>query len=132
SPDGRYIAYVATVAGAVGEVFVQAADGSGAKWQLTTDGGAVPVWAGNEIFYVKSSQIRVIDAQTQPVFKTGPSRPLFEGQFELRTAPLRNYDVSRDGQRFVFIQGGSPLTARTVDVVIDWASGLPRLASARK
>jgi eukaryotic-like serine/threonine-protein kinase len=130
SPDGRYIAYAATVAGAVAELFVQAADGSGAKWQLTTDGAALPVWSGNEIFYVRGPQFRVIDVQTQPVFKAGPSRPLFEGHFDIRTAPLRNYDVSRDGKRFVFVRGGSDLSAREVDVVLNWARELGRAPDA--
>ena len=124
SPDERYIAYSAAVGGAVSEIFVQAADGSGAKWQLTTDGGFLPVWSGNEIFYVKATQVRVIGAQTKPVFQAGPPRTLFEGQFDLRTMPLRNYDVSRDGQRFVFVQGGSVLTTREVNVVLNWSRDL--------
>jgi hypothetical protein len=125
SPDDRWIAYAASVAGAVAEVFVQAADGSAAKWQLTTDGGGQPVWAGNEIFFLHPpSQIRVMEVQTQPVFKAGKVDTLFEGQFELRTAPLRNYDVTRDGKRFVFVKGGSDLGAREVDVVLHWAQEL--------
>jgi hypothetical protein len=124
SPDGRYIAYSAAVAGAVAEIFVQPADESGAKWQVTTDGGALPVWSGNEIFYLKGTQLRVAEAKTQPVFRSGPPRTLFDGQFDLRTMPLRNYDVSRDGQRFVFVQGGSELTAREIDVVLSWAREL--------
>jgi serine/threonine-protein kinase len=124
SPDERYIAYSAAVGGAVSEIFVQSVDGSGAKWQLTTDGGALPIWAGSEVFYVKGPQVRVIEAQTKPVFRSGAPRALFEGKFDLRTMPLRNYDVSRDGQRFVFVQGGSELTTREVDVVLNWSRDL--------
>jgi len=124
SEDDRYIAYSAAVGGAISEVFVLAADGSGAKWQLTNDGGWLPVWAGNEIFYLKNSEIRVIETKTKPTFQSGPPRTLFDGQFDLRTMPLRNYDVSRDGQRFVFIKGGSELTTRDVDVVLNWSRDL--------
>ena len=124
SPDGRYIAYSAAVGGAVSEVFVQSADESGAKWQLTTDGGWLPVWAGNEIVYLKGGQVRAVEARTQPVFQSSPPKTLFEGQFDLRTVPLRNYDVSRDGQRFVFVKGTSELTAREVDVVTNWSRDL--------
>jgi hypothetical protein len=124
SPDGRYVAYSAAVGGAVSEIFVQSADESGAKWQLTTDGGWLPVWVGNEIVYVKGSQVRSIDVGTQPVFHSGPPRTLFEGQFDLRTVPLRNYDVSRDGQRFVFVRGTSDLTSREIDVVLNWSRDL--------
>ncbi len=125
SPDDRWIVYAASVSGAVAEVFVQATNGSAAKWQLTTDGGGQPVWAENEIFFIHApSQIRVMEVQTQPVFQAGKAETLFEGQFELRTAPLRNYDVSRDGKRFVFVKGGSDLGAREVDVVLNWGPQL--------
>ncbi len=125
SPDERWIAYASAVSGAVAEVFVEAADGSAAKWQLTTDGGGQPAWAGNEIFFVHApGQVRVMEVQTQPVFRAGKPEPLFEGQFELRTAPLRNYDVSPDGKRFVFVKGGSDVGAREVDLVLNWAQEL--------
>ena len=129
SPDGRYIAYSAAVGGAVSEIFVQSSDESGAKWQLTTDGGWLPVWVGNEIVYLKGGQVRSVETRTQPVFQSGPPRTLFEGQFDLRTQPLRNYDVSRDGQRFVFVRGSGELTAREVNVILSWASGLGRAGS---
>jgi eukaryotic-like serine/threonine-protein kinase len=133
SPDDRWIAYAAAVSGALAEVFVQAADGSAAKFQLTTDGGGQPAWAGNEIFFVHGpSQVRVMEVQTQPVFRAGKPEPLFEGRFELRTAPLRNWDVSPDGKQFVFVAGGSDLGAREVDVVLNWAQELDRASGAKK
>jgi eukaryotic-like serine/threonine-protein kinase len=125
SPDDRWIAYAAPgSAGSVSEIFVQAADGSGGKWQLTTDGGYLPVWVGNEIYSLHGNQVRVTQVETHPAFKAGLPQPLFEGQFELRTAPLRNYDVTRDGKRFVFVRGGTDLGARDVHVVINWAREL--------
>ena len=134
SPDDRWIAYAAAVSGAVAELFVQAADGSAAKFQLTTDGGGQPAWAGNEIFFVHSpSQVRVIKVETQPAFRASKPEPLFEGRYELRTAPLRNWDVSPDGKQFVFVAGGSDLGAKEVDVVLNWAQELDRIAGgARK
>jgi len=125
SPDNRFIAYAAAISGSPAEIFVQAADGSPAKWQLTTDGGAMPAWARNEVFSVHSpSEIRATEVQTDPVFKAGKTEALFKGPFELRTAPLRNYDVSPDGKRFVFVQGGADLGSREVDVVLNWAQEL--------
>ncbi|HSP94049.1 MAG TPA: hypothetical protein VLU06_05825, partial [Thermoanaerobaculia bacterium] len=104
----------------------------GGKWQLTTDGGTLPVWAGNEIFFLHGAQIRSVEVQTQPAFKAGLPRTLFEGQFELRTAPLRNYDVTRDGKRFVFVQGGTEAGAREIDVVLNWARELGRSPAQAK
>jgi len=133
SPEDRWIAYAASVAGAVSEIFVRAADGSAAKWQLTTDGGGQPVWRGNEIFYHHApGEIRVMEVQTQPTFRAGRPQRLFEGQFELRTAPLRNWDVSPDGKRFVFVEGGADLGAREVDVVLNWARTLDHAAGGTR
>jgi eukaryotic-like serine/threonine-protein kinase len=133
SPDDRWITYAAAgSAGSVAEIFVAAADGSGGKWQLTTDGANLPVWAGNEIFFLHGGQIRSVEVQTQPAFKAGLPRTLFEGQFDLRTAPLRNYDVTRDGKQFVFVRGGSEVGAKEIDVVLNWARELPRSATQAK
>ncbi len=133
SPDDRWVAYAAAVSGAVAEIFVQQAEGAASKFQLTTDGGAQPAWAGNEIFFVHApSQIRVMEVQTQPVFRSGKPQPLFESRFELRTAPLRNWDVSPDGKQFVFVAGGSDLGAREVDVVLNWAQDLDRASGGAK
>ncbi|HUM01070.1 MAG TPA: protein kinase, partial [Thermoanaerobaculia bacterium] len=133
SPDDRWIAYSAAgSAGSPSEIFVQAADGKGGKWQVTTDGSNLPVWTSKEVFFLHGGQIRSVEVQTQPTFKAGLPRTLFEGQFELRTAPLRNYDVTRDGQRFVFVRGGSEVGAKEVDVVLDWARELGRSAPGRK
>ena len=133
SPDDRWVAYDSIgSAGIVVDIFVQAADGSGGKWQITTDGNNLPVWAGNEIFFLHGSQIRSAEVQTQSTFKAGLPRTLFEGQFELRTAPLRNYDVTRDGKRFVFVRGGSEVGAKEVDVVLNWAQEFGRSAPRGK
>jgi len=40
--------------------------------------------------------------------------------------------VTRDGQTFVFVTGVSGRECKQVDVVLDWAAGLARLAPAGK
>ena len=74
----------------------------------------------------------MIEVQTQPAFRAGKPEPLFEGRFELRTAPLRNWDVSPDGKQFVFVAGGADSGAREVDVVLNWAQELDRAAGGAK
>src|SRR5262249_54650237 len=131
SPDGRYIAYSAAVGGAVSEIFVKSADESGAKWQLTNDSGWLPGLGGSGIGYLEGGENPFIESRPQPGFQSGPPRTLFEGQFDLRTVPLRNYDVSRDGQRFVFVKGTSEETAREVDVVLNWSGELGHAAGKK-
>jgi hypothetical protein len=43
-----------------------------------------------------------------------------------RGASLREFDVTRDGQTFVFVGGSGERIRNEVDVVLDWASELAR------
>ena len=62
SPDGRWLAYTSTEAGAA-EVFVRAypqpASGSGGRWQSSTNGGTAAVWSrdGHDFFHQAGDQI---------------------------------------------------------------------------
>ena len=131
SPDGRWIAYTAP-AGGVDQVFVRPASGSAGALQATSEGGAYPAWAGRELFFVRRGRILVLETSTEPSFQAGPARVLFEAPFELETAPLRNYDVSRDGRRFVFVRSGSESVWREIHVHLGWAAELARLAPASR
>ena len=54
SPDGRWLAYVSDETGSK-EVFVRAfPDVNSGKWQVSTDGGVMPMWAnsGRELYYL--------------------------------------------------------------------------------
>jgi hypothetical protein len=67
--------------------------------------------------------------QTKPLFKTGPVREVFEVPYDRGSGPMRNYDVTRDGQTFAFVTGTSGRDWRQMNVVLDWATGLARLAA---
>ncbi len=123
SPDGRWIAYgSAPVAGSTDQIVAQSASGSGGKFQLTSEGGGYPVWAGREIFFVRRNRVYAMEVETQPVFRAGPARALFEAPFDLSTGPLRNYDVSPDGRSFVFVRGVSEAPWRQFDVALNWTT----------
>jgi hypothetical protein len=47
-------------------------------------------------------------------------RALFDAPFDLSTGPLRNYDVSPDGQTFVFVRGASEAPWKQFDVALHW------------
>ena len=104
SPDGRWIAYCSDESRRL-EVYVQPFPGPGGKWQVSTDGGAEPVWArsGRELFYRNGDKMMTVDVSTAKTFSAGTPRVLFEGAYF--TFPgFTNYDVSADGQRFVMIR----------------------------
>jgi Protein kinase domain/WD40-like Beta Propeller Repeat len=128
SPDGRWLAY-ATGQFALGDVYVEATDGSPGKWQITTERGGWPVWRGKEIFFLRDGgDIWSVEVETSPTFRAGTPRVLYrgEGRYNIRTAPLYPWDVSSDGQRFALLRNGQTTAANRIDVVLGWASELPR------
>ena len=122
SPDGRYVAY-GTGLFAIGDVFVQATDGSPGKWQVTPDKGGWPVWRGKEIFFVREGgDVWAVDVETSPTFRAGTPHLVFagNGKYNVRSAPLYPFDVSVDGQRFVLIRTLKTDAANRIDVVLNW------------
>ena len=70
SPDGRWLAYVSNESGRY-EVYVQPFPGPGQKVQISSEGGAEPVWSpnGKELFYRNGDKVMIV-----PV-SIGPSLP---------------------------------------------------------
>jgi len=131
SPDGRAVAYVSDESGAT-NVYIRSFPASGGhKWPVSTAGGYQPRWRGDgkELFYVSpSGQLMSVDIT--PGIATAPSRPtpLFQTAIFDGGASVNNWywDVTADGQRFLIntvIGGADP---STLNVVLNWQSGLSR------
>ena len=136
SPDGQRIAYVSNESGRT-EVYVQPYPGPGGKWQISTDGGSQPVWArnGRELFYLNGAKMMVVEIATQPTFRPGTPRMLFERpemQTGAQPGARADYDVSPDGQRFLMLKAAeqqqSALTQ--IHVVLNWFEELRRRVPA--
>jgi serine/threonine-protein kinase len=122
SPDGRWLAYISDESGRF-EIYVQPYPGPGGKWQISTEGGAEPVWNpnGRELFYRSGDKMMAVDIATQPSFASGKPRMLFEGQYSPAPGTTPNYDVSPDGQRFLMIKPSEAGEAPTqINVVLNW------------
>ena len=104
SPDGRWLAYTSEESGK-NEIYVAAFPGPGARWQISTEGGAQPRWRrdGKELFYL-SSDLRLMSVEIQASSATlepGVPKVLFEPH------PLPTfYDAAADGQRFLMVSSG--------------------------
>ena len=105
SPDGRWLAYVSNETGS-NEVLVRPfPDVDTGRWQISTDGGIMPVWAhsGRELFFVDDVRGLVaveIDADT--VFRTGRKETLFTLPDGVRTSATNTlYGVAPDDQLFL-------------------------------
>jgi Tol biopolymer transport system component len=130
SPDGHLLAYVSDESGQF-EIYVQPYPGPGGKWQISTDGGAEPVWNpnGRELFYRSGDKMMAVGIATQPSFVAGKPRMLFQGPYVRNTPPntIPFYDVSPDGQRFLMLKPSDQAAAPTqIDVVLNWFEELKR------
>jgi Tol biopolymer transport system component len=135
APNGRFLAYNADDSGRH-EVYVRPFPNVGARrWQISTDGGACPVWTrgGREIVY-KDRQGRIMAAAVRTDGADGLTvsrpEPLFASG-DRRTDGLdRDFDVTSDGERFLFL---SPADAAGIDAAVElvllqnWREELNRL-----
>ncbi len=127
SPDGHWVAYRSNESGRH-EIYVQPFPATGAKWQISTDGGEEAAWVrtrtGQEIFYRNGDKMMSVDVTTEPAFTQGKPELLFEGQY-LTLGPRAEYDVTPDGQRFLMIKSEQQVTQ--INVVLNWFEELKRL-----
>jgi len=132
SPNGRWLAYASPGSGSA-RVFVRSIEGEG-KWQVSPGDGSYPRWSrdGSRLFYIDIDRadrpLMEVDVADGEVFRTGPPRVVLDDldvRFLTATAPAVNWDVSPDGNRFVFIGYRRNVEARThIEVALGWAQQL--------
>jgi serine/threonine-protein kinase len=131
SPDDCWLAYVSNESGRE-EIYVQSFPGPGRSWQVSSEGGAEPLWArnGKELFYRNGNKMMAVAIHSEPEFSPGRPFLLFEGDYVVgRPTPYSEYSVTSDGQRFVMIkETGESSTPREITVVLNWNEELKRLA----
>jgi len=124
SPDGRWLAYTSDETGR-DEVYVQALDGAGGKFQVSSRGGFGALWArnGRELFYRDENKVMAVAVTTQPGFTAASTRLLFEGNYEIHPRREGIWDVSADGQRFLMARAvGQESQAVQLRVVLNFFS----------
>ncbi len=126
SPDGDWLAYVSNQSGQ-DQVHVQPFPEGSAVIQISTEGGTEPVWSrdGRELFYRNGNQMMVVDVETDPEFRVGRPRELFEEPYETdpNAQGIPNYDVSLDGEQFLMVRRGSSRAAGLI-VIQNWFEDL--------
>jgi eukaryotic-like serine/threonine-protein kinase len=124
SPDGNWLAYSSND-GNREEVYVTSFPSGNGRWQISRDGGTLPVWGhdGKEMYYI-GLDAHLYAVSTNPRvggFEVGNFQQLFEVR---NVFPLGDpYDVTPDGQRFMVLTqpdvSPSPMT-----LVLNWTADL--------
>ena len=99
SPDGALLAYTSMESG-VAEVFLETLSPDGGRWQVSSEGGMFPLWSrdGRELVFVCGDTMMAVEIEVSPTIHIGLPVPLFKSPFELRTPPVRSFDMLPDGR----------------------------------
>jgi serine/threonine-protein kinase len=140
SPDGRWIAYTSDESGR-SEVYVRRFPAGSGKWQISDGGGSQAKWSGSarELFYRNDDGLMVVPIDgSGSSFQADRPRPLLTGDFlggtqgiSIQGFTFPDYDVARDGQRFVLFPRADEAQRGLVTLVTRWFDDLEKLGSSR-
>ena len=121
SPDGRWLAYVSNEAGRE-DVYVQSFPPGQGKWMISNAGGTHPVWRrdGRELFYIQA-QRSLMSVEIRSGTLAEPGRP----QQLMETPGSGLFDVTPDGQRFLFSAPSREERPEPIQIVLQWTGETP-------
>jgi serine/threonine-protein kinase len=124
SPNGEYVAYTSNESGRR-EVYVRRFDGSGGKWQISTEHAENPRWNkdGTELYYLTYDlQVMGVKVNTRGDFVAENPAELFKTSLRYPLDIDFPYDVTGDGQRFLANKELSESDPGEIVVVQNWAT----------
>ncbi len=129
SPDGKLVAYVSDESGKF-EIYVQPFPATGAKWQISRDGGVMPRWRkdGKELYFIApDKKLMAVQVKPAPTFEYGLPQPLFETRsINLSFNVGIEYAVTGDGQRFLVSMPVTGAASAPMTVVLNWEAGVKK------
>ncbi len=125
SPGDQWLAYSSDQTGRR-EIYVSSLSGEASRWQVSTQGGAMPLWRndGRELYFIgPQNRLMVVDVETGATFRHSTPRELFKAIFSWAGVDdfVRPYAPMPDGQRFavnVLKERNAPL----MTLVTNWTS----------
>jgi eukaryotic-like serine/threonine-protein kinase len=138
SPDGKWMAYASDEQGH-SEVYVRSVPTGKGKWPISNEGGSEPLWArnGKQLFYRSFTEgpqlvtrVWVVEIETAPSFTPSKPKLLFEQPGYCAGDPIRSWDISPDGERFLMVklEERKPQPLTEMVLVQNWFEELRRLA----
>jgi eukaryotic-like serine/threonine-protein kinase len=123
SPDSQWLAYHSNESGSM-EVYVCPVKEPGRRLQVSSGGGATPIWspAGNRIFYTRGNQLIAVPVRLGRSQDAGRPEALFgiDG--------LEVNDVSAPGDRFLVVDAPVSISISRLHIVLDWRQVVAELA----
>jgi serine/threonine-protein kinase len=115
SPDGKWLAYASTESGGF-QVYVRAFPDTGAKWQISSDGGGYPMWSrgGRELFFESLDNRIMVAGYTVQGDSFVPGKPRLWSEKALANTvnAIKNVDLAPDGKRVVAVMPVEGLEAQ--------------------
>jgi serine/threonine-protein kinase len=104
SPDGHWLAYVSNESGDF-QVYVRRFPDTGGKWQISSDGGAYPMWSrsGHELFFESLDNRIMVTGYTVQGDSFAADKPRLWSEKTLVNTinTSKNVDLASDGKRIV-------------------------------
>jgi Tol biopolymer transport system component len=128
SPDGHWVAYTSDESGTP-QIYLQPFPPSGQRIQVSASGGINSKWRrdGRELFFLAPMSRKLMAVEIKAsgsVIIPGVPQELFQVP-----SVNNNYDVSADGQRFLFnvpTNSDANSDSAPITVVLNWAAGLKK------
>ena len=129
SPDGRWVAYSSNETGRP-EIYIVPFPPTGAKWQISANGGTRPHWRrdGKEIVFEVEGSGKVMSAQVNDRgsnFEVGEVRVLFDATNLPPNNAGSQWSLTSDGQRLLAITTGET-GALPLTLIQNWTGELKR------
>ena len=120
SPNGRWIAYASDESGQ-SEIYIDSfpKPGTGTRIRVTTAGGTEPRWRGDgrALYFRRGSEVHVARLSLgQPALEVASLDRLFDAG-----APIRSFDVTPDGTRFLLNLPALSSAPRSATMVVNWS-----------
>jgi Tol biopolymer transport system component len=132
SPDGKWIAYQSNESGNM-EIYLQAfapgAPASGGRWQLSTNGGAIPQWRrdGRELYYISAdNKLMAVEVTLGAEVKYRTPKDLFALSDRRVETVVGGYARTRDGQQFLFATSADEASLTPFTVVLNWMAEMKK------
>jgi Tol biopolymer transport system component len=127
SPAGKWMAYQNNESGRT-ELYLTAFPGGGARWQVSTSGGADARWRadGKELYFIDPSDtLMAVDVDTSGTApKLGVPHALFQAVGVQRQ--VGTYVVTKDGKKFLINSGSTKQGTEPLTLVTNWTAELKK------